>query len=168
MVIHRFETKHIAWGGAAYPEGHGDQGGGSNKRRRGRQQRTRKRGRSRSSLVGVGAEKGGRRGQGREATAVNDTCAFSIVWVAKRGILTASCASVTSLNVHCLACCHIMHYFCPKSILIQFCTGATRNAHQKNWGKIPGGPLGVWDPRTKTKPWFPPHLADIDGTTSLT
>jgi hypothetical protein len=28
---------------------------------------------------GVGAEKGGRRGQGREATAVNDTCAFSIV-----------------------------------------------------------------------------------------
>jgi hypothetical protein len=22
----------------------------------------------------------------------------------------------------------------------------------------------VWDPRTKTKPWFPPHLADIDGT----
>jgi hypothetical protein len=34
------------------------------------------------------------------------------------------------------ACCHIMNYFCPKSILIQFCTGATRNAHQKNWGKI--------------------------------
>jgi hypothetical protein len=28
--------------------------------------------------------------------------------------------------------------------------------------------LGVWDPRTKTKPWFPPHLADIDGTASLT
>jgi hypothetical protein len=42
------------------------------------------------------------------------------------------------------------------------------NAHQKNWGKIQGGPLGVWDPRTKTKPWLPPHLADIDGTTSLT
>jgi hypothetical protein len=21
----------------------------------------------------------------------------------------------------------------------------------------------VWDLRTKTKPWFPPHLADIDG-----
>jgi hypothetical protein len=66
------------------------------------------------------------------------------------------------------ACCHIMNYFCPKSILIQFCTRATRNAHQKNWGKIHGGPLGVWDPRTKTKPWFPPHLADIDGTVSLT
>jgi hypothetical protein len=41
-----------------------------------------------------------------------------------------------------LACCHIMNYFCPKSILIQFCTAATRNAHQKNWGKIHGGPLG--------------------------
>jgi hypothetical protein len=67
-----------------------------------------------------------------------------------------------------LACCHIMNYFCPKSFLIQFWTGATRNAHQKNWGKIRGGPLGVWDPRTNTKPWFPPHLADIDGTTSLT
>jgi hypothetical protein len=66
------------------------------------------------------------------------------------------------------ACCHIMYYFCPKSILIQFCTGAKRNAHPKNWGKILGGPLGVWDPRTKTKPWFPPHLADIDGTASLT
>jgi hypothetical protein len=66
------------------------------------------------------------------------------------------------------ACCHIMNYFCPKSFLIQFCTGATRNAHQKNWGKIQGGPQGVWDPRTKTKPWFSPHLADIDGTTSLT
>jgi hypothetical protein len=38
----------------------------------------------------------------------------------------------------------------------------------KKLGKIPGGPLGVWDPRTKTKPWFPPHLADIDVTTSLT
>jgi hypothetical protein len=63
---------------------------------------------------------------------------------------------------------HIMNYFCPKSILIQFCTRATRNAHQKNWGKIHGGPLRVWDPRTKTKPWFPPHLADIDGTASLT
>jgi hypothetical protein len=47
-----------------------------------------------------------------------------------------------------LACCHIMNYVCPKSILIQFCTGATRNAHQKNRGKIQGGPLGVWDPRT--------------------
>ena len=67
-----------------------------------------------------------------------------------------------------LACCHIMNYFCPKSILIQFYTGATRYAHQKNWGKIQGGPLGVWDPRTKTKPWFQPHLADIDGTVSLT
>jgi hypothetical protein len=58
-----------------------------------------------------------------------------------------------------------MNYFWPKSFLIQFCTGATRNAHQKNWGKIQGGPLGVWDPRTKSKPWFLPHLADIDGTT---
>jgi hypothetical protein len=65
------------------------------------------------------------------------------------------------------AFCHIMNYFCPKSILIQFCTRATRNAHQKNWGKIQGGPLGVWDPRTKTKPWLPLHLADIDGTASL-
>jgi hypothetical protein len=27
--------------------------------------------------------------------------------------------------------------------------------------------MGV-DPRTKAKPWFPPHLADIDATTSLT
>jgi hypothetical protein len=62
------------------------------------------------------------------------------------------------------AYCHIMNYFCPKSFLIQFCTRATRNAHQENWGKIQGGPLGVWNPRTKTKPWFPPHLADIDGT----
>ena len=62
------------------------------------------------------------------------------------------------------ACCHIMNYFCPKSFLIQFCTGATRNAHQENWRKIQGGPLGVWDPRTKTNTWFPPHLADIDGT----
>jgi hypothetical protein len=31
----------------------------------------------------------------------------------------------------------------------------------KNTGRSPGG---VGDPRTKTKPWFPPHLADIDGT----
>ena len=22
----------------------------------------------------------------------------------------------------------------------------------------------MWDPRTKTEPWFPPHQADIDGT----
>jgi hypothetical protein len=28
--------------------------------------------------------------------------------------------------------------------------------------------LRVWEPRTKTKPWFPPHLAYIDGTASLT
>jgi hypothetical protein len=62
------------------------------------------------------------------------------------------------------ACCHIMNYFCPNSILIQFCTRATRNTNQK----IHGGPLGVWDSRTKTKTWFPPHLADIDGTVSLT
>jgi hypothetical protein len=62
---------------------------------------------------GEGAEKEGRRGQGREATAVNDTCAFSIVY---KGILTASCASVTNLDVHCSAFCHIMNYFCPKSI----------------------------------------------------
>ena len=38
------------------------------------------------------------------------------------------------------ACCHIMNYFCPKSFLIQFCTGATRNAHQENWGKIQNMP----------------------------
>jgi hypothetical protein len=31
-------------------------------------------------------------------------------------------------------------------------------------GKIQGGHLGVWDPITKTKPWFPLQLADIDGT----
>jgi hypothetical protein len=62
------------------------------------------------------------------------------------------------------ACCHIKNYFCPKSFLIQFCTAATGYAHQKNRGKIQGGPLGVWDPRTKAKPWFPPHRADIDGT----
>jgi hypothetical protein len=41
------------------------------------------------------------------------------------------------------ACCHIMNYFCPKSILIQFFTRATRNAHLKNWEKnkwrSPGG-----------------------------
>jgi hypothetical protein len=43
-----------------------------------------------------------------------------------------------------------------------------QNTHQKNWGKIHGGLLGVWDPRTKTKPRFPPHLAEIDGTASLT
>jgi hypothetical protein len=66
------------------------------------------------------------------------------------------------------AYCYIMNYFFPKSILIEFCTGATRNTHHKNWGKIYGGPLGVWNPRTKTKPWFSPHLADINGTVSLT
>jgi hypothetical protein len=26
----------------------------------------------------------------------------------------------------------------------------------------------VWDPATKTKPWFPTHLAHIDDTASLT
>jgi hypothetical protein len=26
----------------------------------------------------------------------------------------------------------------------------------------------VWDPATKTKPWFPTHLAHIDGTASST
>jgi hypothetical protein len=26
----------------------------------------------------------------------------------------------------------------------------------------------VWDPATKTKPWFPTHLVHIDGTASLT
>jgi hypothetical protein len=31
-------------------------------------------------------------------------------------------------------------------------------------GKNTGRSLGVWDPRTKTKTWFPPHLEDIDGT----
>jgi hypothetical protein len=66
------------------------------------------------------------------------------------------------------ACCHIMNYFCPKFILIQFCTGL-QEMHTRKVGKIiPWGPLGVWDPRTKTKPWFPPHLPDIDGATSLT
>jgi hypothetical protein len=47
------------------------------------------------------------------------------------------------------ACCHIMNYFCPKSILIQFSTGATRNAHQKNRGKyleVPWG-CGTLEPR---------------------
>jgi hypothetical protein len=39
---------------------------------------------------------------------------------------------------------------------------------RKNRGKIQGGHLWVWDPRTKTKPWFPPLLADIDATASLT
>jgi hypothetical protein len=43
-------------------------------------------------------------------------------------------ATSTTLGI-ISACCHIMNYFCHKSILIQFCTGATRNAHQKNWGK---------------------------------
>jgi hypothetical protein len=33
------------------------------------------------------------------------------------------------------ACGHIMNYFCPKSSLIQFCTGATINSHPKNWEK---------------------------------
>jgi hypothetical protein len=47
------------------------------------------------------------------------------------------------------ACCHIMNYFCPKFFLIQFCTGATRNTHQKNWGKyreVPWG-CGTLEPR---------------------
>jgi hypothetical protein len=47
------------------------------------------------------------------------------------------------------ACCHIMNYFCTKSILIQFCTGDTRNAHEKNWGKymeVPWG-CGTLEPR---------------------
>jgi hypothetical protein len=47
------------------------------------------------------------------------------------------------------ACCHIMNYFCPKSILIQFCARATRNAHQKNWQKyreVPWG-CGTLEPR---------------------
>jgi hypothetical protein len=39
---------------------------------------------------------------------------------------------------------------------------------KKNRGKIQGGPLWVWDPRTKAKPWFPSHLLDIDATVSLT
>jgi hypothetical protein len=53
------------------------------------------------------------------------------------------------------ACCHIMNYFCPKSILFQFCTGATKNAHQKNRRKIQGGPLGVWDPRMDSQTMVP-------------
>jgi hypothetical protein len=47
------------------------------------------------------------------------------------------------------ACCHIMNYFCPKSIFIQFCTEATKNAHQKNRGKyreVPWG-CGTLEPR---------------------
>jgi hypothetical protein len=43
------------------------------------------------------------------------------------------------------ACCDIMNYFCPKSILIQFCTGATRNAHRKNWGRGPLGGVGPYN-----------------------
>jgi hypothetical protein len=53
------------------------------------------------------------------------------------------------------ACCHIMNYFCPKFLLFQFCTGATRNAHQKNRGKIQGGPLVVWDPRMDDQTMVP-------------
>jgi hypothetical protein len=34
--------------------------------------------------------------------------------------------------------------------------------------KIREGPLKVWDTRTNTKPWFPPHLAHINSTASLT
>jgi hypothetical protein len=47
------------------------------------------------------------------------------------------------------ACCRIMNYFCPKSFLIQFCTGATRNARQKNWGKNREVPwrCGTLEPR---------------------
>jgi hypothetical protein len=43
------------------------------------------------------------------------------------------------------ACGHIMNYFCPKSILIQFCTGATRNAHEKNQ-KQNGVQVGTYTP----------------------
>jgi hypothetical protein len=53
------------------------------------------------------------------------------------------------------ACCHIMNYFCPKSFLIQFCTGATRNAHQKIGGKyreVPWG-CGTLEPRPNQKNW---------------
>jgi hypothetical protein len=46
--------------------------------------------------------------------------------------------------------------------------GATKNVNKKNWGKLPGGPLRVWDPATITKPWFANNLAHIDGTASLT
>jgi hypothetical protein len=112
---------------------------------------------------------GGRRGQNRcffcegptKGSVQNSTTLIIMGRGPTRGATSQSYGIIS-------ACCHIMDYFFPKSILIQFCTGATRNAHQKNWGKIAGGPLGVWDPRTKTKPWFPPHLADIDGTASLT
>jgi hypothetical protein len=38
------------------------------------------------------------------------------------------------------ACCHIMHYFCPKSILIQFCTGLQEMHTRKIGKKIPRGP----------------------------
>jgi hypothetical protein len=49
------------------------------------------------------------------------------------------------------ACCHIMNYFFSKSFLIQFCTRATRNAHQENWGKYKVVPLGcgTLEPRPK-------------------
>jgi hypothetical protein len=32
------------------------------------------------------------------------------------------------------ACCHIMNYFCPKSILIQFCTGL-QEMHTRKTGE---------------------------------
>jgi hypothetical protein len=35
-------------------------------------------------------------------------------------------------------------------------------------GKIHGGFVRVWDPTTNTKLGFPTHLADIEGTASLT
>jgi hypothetical protein len=57
------------------------------------------------------------------------------------------------------ACCHIMNYFCPKSFLIQFCTWAPKNAHQKNWGKIQGGPLWIFAFQTTfaTSVFLVPH-----------
>jgi hypothetical protein len=47
------------------------------------------------------------------------------------------------------ACCHIMNYFCPKSILIQFCTGLqemhTRKIGEK-YREVPWG-CGTLEPR---------------------
>jgi hypothetical protein len=61
-----------------------------------------------------------------------------------------------------------MNYFCPKSIFNPILQWGYKKCTLEKLGKNTGSSLGVWDPRTKTKAWFPPHLADIDGTVSLT